>query len=149
MVKLNRFRSISRCVTRPALIVAAAGAMILAPCVFNGGGNGNWQLAPTARADQDENVPPKVRDAVDKALSWLKDNQKPDGSWQAGGGSTTAIPSLAVMAFLARGHVPGQGPYGDILNKTIDFVLDSQQENGLLSKAREATRSCMSMASAP
>lgn len=136
MVKLNPSGTIFRCITRPALIVAAAGAMILAPCVFNGAGNGNGSFAPTARADQDENVPPKVRDAVDKALSWLKDNQKPDGSWQAGGGSTTAVPSLAVMAFLARGHVPGQGPYGDLLNKTIDFVLDCQQESGLLSKAQ-------------
>lgn len=136
MLKVNRVTPFFRSMTRPTLIVAAAGAMILAPCIFSGAGNGSGTFAPTARADQDENVPPKVRDAVDKALSWLKDNQKPDGSWQAGGGSTTAVPSLAVMAFLARGHVPGQGPYGDILNKTIDFVLDSQQDNGLLSKAQ-------------
>ena len=80
---------------------------------------------------QDEPVPPKVRDAVDKALLWLSQNQQPDGTWAHGGSAgTTAVPSLATLALLARGHVPGQGPYGEVLNKAIDFVLDSQQTDG-------------------
>src|SRR5437660_8405094 len=84
---------------------------------------------------QEESVSPKVRDAVDKALVWLRDNQKPDGTWPQGGpAGTTAVPSLSVLAFLARGNVPGQGPYGDALDKAIDFVLDSQKDNGLLSR---------------
>lgn len=84
---------------------------------------------------QDEPVSPRVRDAVDKALVWLKDNQKPDGTWDHGGAAgTTAVPSLAVMAFLARGQVPGQGPYGEVINKAIDYVVDSQRDNGLLSR---------------
>ena len=82
-----------------------------------------------------EAVPPKVQEAVDRGLVWMAANQKPDGTWPQGGGSKTAVPSLAVMAFLARGHVPGQGPYGDLLNKSIDFVLAAQQESGMLSSA--------------
>ncbi len=122
---------------RRALMLAAAASFILGPCIVAGDGRGRGNaLAPSARADQDETVSPKAREAVDKALNWLKDNQKPDGTWQAGGGSTTAVPSLAVMAFLARGHVPGQGPYGDMLYKSIDYVLDAQQETGVLSKAQ-------------
>jgi prenyltransferase beta subunit len=39
------------------------------------------------------------------------------------------------MAFLARGHVPGQGPYGDVLYKSIDYVIATQKETGLLSAA--------------
>jgi len=116
------------------------------PRYSGGGGRGLVRLAmiflfigsgPFAHsADvQDEPVPQKVRDSVDKALVWLKDNQKPDGTWQQGGAAgTTAVPSLAVMAFLARGHVPGQGPYGDVINKSIDFVVDSQKDTGLLSR---------------
>ena len=84
-------------------------------------------------AGEGEAVPPKVEEAVDRALTWMAANQKPDGTWPQAGSSTTAVPSLAVMAFLARGHVPGQGPYGDLLHKTIDFVLAAQQESGLLS----------------
>src|SRR5207248_1724539 len=63
-----------------------------------------------ARASDDEPVPPNVRGAVDRALVWLGDHQQPDGAWPHGDvAGTTAVPSLAVMAFLARGHVPGQG----------------------------------------
>src|SRR2546426_121954 len=90
--------------------------------------------APRASAAPDEPVPPHVEAAVDKALEWLAKNQTPDGTWPHGGGSTTAVPSLAVMAFLARGHVPSQGPYGDMLYKSIDHVLASQRpETGVLS----------------
>lgn len=80
---------------------------------------------------QDEPVQPKVKEAVDKALAWLAQTQQPDGNWQHGNtAGTTAVPSLAVMAFLARGHVPGQGPYGEIINKAIDYVIDSQAVEG-------------------
>jgi hypothetical protein len=93
-------------------------------------------LLPAAllRADEDESVPPNVRDAVDRALVFLKDNQHPDGTWPAGQASSTAVPSLAVMAFLSRGHVPGKGPYGDLLDRSIDYVLKTQRDSGLLSK---------------
>jgi hypothetical protein len=80
---------------------------------------------------QDEPVPPKVKAAVDKALDWMAQNQQPTGDWAHGRtAGTTAVPSLAVMAFLSRGHVPGQGPYGDVINKAIDLVLDSQAVDG-------------------
>ena len=36
------------------------------------------------------------------------------------------------MAFLSRGHQPGAGPYGQQLNRAIDFVLSCQKEDGLL-----------------
>ena len=93
------------------------------------------RLPPARAADpadvQDEPVPLKVKGAVDKALLWLGQNQKPDGDWAHGGqAGTTAVASLGVLAFLARGHVPGQGQYGDILNKAIDYVLDSQKTEG-------------------
>jgi hypothetical protein len=86
-----------------------------------------------ARAAEDEKIPPEVEAAVDKALAWLAKNQQADGSWEHGQGSTTAVPALAAKAFLSRGHVPGQGPYGENLNKAIDFVLGQQQPDGLLS----------------
>src|SRR5688572_18909311 len=101
-----------------------ACALIAAPLL---GLPGAPTVAP-ARAAEEEAVPPKVEAAVDKALLWLKQNQRDDGSWKQGHGSTTAVPSLAVMAYLARGHVPGQGAYGDTINSAIDFVLKTQKE---------------------
>ncbi len=103
-----------------ALIAFSPGAILTSPKTL-------------AAAPETEAVAPKVRDAVDKALAWLKQNQQPDGSWAHGGVSTTTVPSLAVMSFLARGHVPGQGPYGQMLYKSIDLVLASQKEDGTLS----------------
>jgi hypothetical protein len=80
---------------------------------------------------QDEPVPAKVDQAVKLAIDWLAQHQQPDGTWPHGSAAgTTAVPSLAVMAFLARGHVPGQGPYGEILNKAIDYVIKSQSTDG-------------------
>src|SRR3954463_4200890 len=89
-------------------------------------------IARVSRADTDDPVPPAVQESVDRGLAWLSKNQKPDGSWPQGGTSRAAVPSLAAMAFLARGHVPGQGPYGGTVERAVDFVLASQQDDGLL-----------------
>jgi hypothetical protein len=43
-----------------------------------------------------------------------------------------AATSLSIMAYLSKGHVPGEGPYGARLDKAIDFVLRSQQSDGVL-----------------
>jgi hypothetical protein len=85
-----------------------------------------------ARGAEPEPIPPAVQNSVDRAIAWLGANQQPDGAWAQAGTSKTAVPSLAVMALLARGHVPGQGPHGEVINKAIDFVLANQQESGLI-----------------
>jgi hypothetical protein len=36
------------------------------------------------------------------------------------------------MAYLSRGHQPGLGPYGEQLNRALDFVLSCQMSNGLI-----------------
>ncbi len=38
------------------------------------------------------------------------------------------------MAFLSRGYQPGAGPYGEQLNRAIDYVISCQQVDGLLCK---------------
>ena len=54
-----------------------------------------------------------VDKAVVNALKFLAKQQRPNGSWEADSGNeSTATTSLAVMAFLAAGHVPSEGPYG-------------------------------------
>jgi hypothetical protein len=92
-------------------------------------------VAAAAADDEDEQVPPQVAAAVDKALLWLSKQQQGDGTWPQGPGASTAVPALAVKAFLARGHVPGQGPYGQVINHGIDYVLAQQQADGMLSSA--------------
>ena len=109
-----------------AMIAAFAGAVLVQPP-----GIARSAPADSAVEAQDEPVQPRVKIAVDKALAWMSQNQQPDGTWAHGReAGTTAVPSLATMAFLARGHIPGQGPYGQVLNKSIDYVLDNQYLEG-------------------
>jgi hypothetical protein len=76
---------------------------------------------------------PKAEEAVRRALEYLKTTQKPDGAWEAMFGKATSVTSLAVMAFLACGHVPGEpGPYRETIERGVRFVLKSQKPNGML-----------------
>ncbi|MGD9858137.1 MAG: prenyltransferase/squalene oxidase repeat-containing protein [Planctomycetaceae bacterium] len=69
---------------------------------------------------------------VDRGLEYLAAQQREDGSFETLPAGQPAITSLCVMAFLSRGHVPAEGPYGDVVSRAIDFVLGIQQDDGLL-----------------
>ncbi len=70
--------------------------------------------------------------AIDKALAFLAKSQMPDGSFPGGMPKNTAITSLCMMAFLARGYCPGLQPYGDTIERGIDFVIMAQGADGNL-----------------
>lgn len=84
--------------------------------------------------------PPAKDEALDKsveqALAFLQSTQLADGAWGVGlrgdGGANPAFTSLSVMAFMSAGHVPGEGRYGETVEKGIRWVLQNQQENGLI-----------------
>jgi hypothetical protein len=73
--------------------------------------------------------------AVERGLEFLQRSQRRiDGSWPAAGEvDNPAVTSLAVMAFLSAGHVPGEGRHGDTIERGIRWVLRKQQANGLIS----------------
>lgn len=73
--------------------------------------------------------------AVDRAVKRLAENQNPDGSWnggfgggglRGGGSRDPSVSALCVMAFLSAGHVPGEGPYADVIEKGVRFVCSQQ-----------------------
>jgi prenyltransferase beta subunit len=74
-----------------------------------------------------------VEDSVDRALAWIASQQAADGSFPTMPAAQPAVTSLCVLAFLARGHQPGLGPYGTRMDRAIDFVLSCQREDGLFS----------------
>lgn len=87
-----------------------------------------------SRSDDVEPISPRVATSVDLGLAWLAKTQGGDGSWEsrgAGAGVSAAATGLAAMAFMARGHVPGEGPYGNNLNNAIDAILKKQQPDGV------------------
>lgn len=98
-------------------------------------------LAAAAILPADESPDPvfaewrgRVDVAVERALEYLTEAQKRDGSFPENFGDSTGIPALVGMTYLSKGHLPTEGPYADALNRCIDFVLNHQRENGLFEK---------------
>ena len=94
--------------------------------------------APTARrVGPEEVLSPRqweqVDRSVDRGLRWLAGNQLADGSFRSIAPGQPGVTALCVMAFLASGHRPGEGPYGHAIDTGIDFVLSCQKPNGLIS----------------
>ena len=99
--------------------------LVFTPAIFA-------QDAPKARVAK-----PEADKAIKRALDYLQSTQKSDGAWEADafspGKKGTSITSLAVMAFLASGHVPDEpGPYRETVERGIRYVILSQKPNGLL-----------------
>ena len=94
--------------------------------------NGVIAEDPVTPVTQDIMYQKSFDDSIDKALSFLAKSQLPDGSFPGGMPNNTAITSLCVMSFLARGYNPSLAPFGDVIDKGIDFVLLSQSADGSL-----------------
>ncbi len=87
----------------------------------------------------------KVRGATDKALRYLERKQEKQGANAGGWSANHAINSLAMLAFLSSGHVPGRGEYGDqvedgvlkpgVLTRAKKFLLKSAQPTGYISSS--------------
>ena len=76
--------------------------------------------------------------AVQKALMWLKRQQRPDGSWSLKGPYTgganieneLAATSLAILAFQGNGNTHKQGPYKDVVARGWKWLLPFLQDDG-------------------
>lgn len=79
--------------------------------------------------------------AVERALAWLKRNQRPDGSWSllgpyAGTGiseNTVAATAMALLAFQGAGHTHQIGEYQPVVEKGWKYLLRQQNSDGLFS----------------
>jgi len=94
-------------------------------------------------------VTPEHQRSVERGLAWLAEHQEPDGSWIAKIGyklnndynhtssdrGHLGVTSLACMAFLAGGHLPGRGTYGPNVERGLDFVLSCVQEDGYITRS--------------
>jgi hypothetical protein len=66
--------------------------------------------------------------AVRRALEYLRQQQKPDGSCSEK--YPTALTAMAVMAHFAAGHPPADKQYGPWLRKSINYVMSKQDPDG-------------------
>ena len=68
----------------------------------------------------------RLDSAVDRALEYLASRQGSDGSFNTVPIGRPAVTALCVMAFLSRGHHPGEGKYAANMEAAIDYVLEFQ-----------------------
>lgn len=74
----------------------------------------------------------QIDQAIVRALDFLAQQQLASGAWSSDEiGPSPACTSLAIMAFLAAGHVPGEGPYAVQLERGIRWVVEQQGPDGL------------------
>ncbi len=74
----------------------------------------------------------QIDSSVERGLRWLAAQQQRDGSFPTLTQGQPGVTSLCVMAFLAHGHMPGEGPYGEAIQRAVDFILRTQKPSGLL-----------------
>lgn len=124
-----------RYVLRLALLAAGAGATLAfgQPLRRSAGG---WEPFAPVQADRvlSQAEWARVDESVDRGLAFIASQQAGDGSFPATVGGQPGVTSLCVMAFLSCGQRPGEGPYGERLERAIDFVLSCQEASGLIAQ---------------
>ncbi len=110
----------------PMRIARPAMCLLFALAVMSG---------PDAQLASAQNGPTgrQVDGAIVRALRFLASQQRPTGAWRVRNNDGASTTSLAIMAFMSAGHVPGEGPYGDAMERGIRWVLNNQQPTGLFS----------------
>jgi len=87
---------------------------------------------------------PDAEKSIERGLVYLASHQHPDGSFGSGAyRGNVAVTSLAGMAFLAEGSLPGRGRFGKELSRALDYVLGQCRENGLILNVGAASRGPM------
>ncbi len=76
-----------------------------------------------------ERAGPEVDVAVEKGLAYLAKQQKPSGAI-TDGPNGVATTGLAVLAYLAAGHVPDSGKHGLVVRGAVDFLVKAVPANG-------------------
>ncbi|MBX3420784.1 MAG: terpene cyclase/mutase family protein [Pirellulaceae bacterium] len=108
------------------------------------------QIASAYGADADTEA------AVDAALVWLAGAQSEDGSWNAarfgggtetrvlgenrsgtGGRADTGVSGLALLAMLSAGHTHRDGPYRQVVERGLTYLMQAQMPSGDLSGPKQ------------
>ena len=80
-----------------------------------------------------EVVSPRVDLALSRGLEYLAAHQQPDGSFETTG-PKSAITGLCVMAFLGSGHIPGDGRYGPVVRRGLEYLLKQFPDDGYVGR---------------
>ena len=84
------------------------------------------------RAEGDWEITPASEQSLAHGLEWLAKNQGPDGNWTS---NDLGLVSMGALSFLADGHTPGHGKYGETVERALNYVLKNAKPSGLLNIA--------------
>ncbi len=140
-------------ITRSKLALSALSVSLMlsavAPATAQQQGQGLGALGYGDGAGALVEITAEQEAAVEKGLAWLAAAQLPGGGWTADVGyklnesyrwsakdkAHVGVSSLAGMAFLAGGHLPGRGEYAETISQCLDFVLSCVQDDGYVTFA--------------
>lgn len=92
-------------------------------CVFNALG------AQPIQAEGDWEVTRESELALKRGIAWLAQNQGTQGNWTS---NDLGLVGMGALAFLADGHMPGRGRYGDHVENALSYVVRNAKPSGLL-----------------
>jgi hypothetical protein len=72
--------------------------------------------------------------SIERALDWLITQQRADGSFPTLERGQPGVTSLCVLAYMAHGFSPGEGKYGQQLDRATEYIVACQQQNGLITR---------------
>lgn len=85
-------------------------------------------------------VTPETVQMIDRGLEYLKNSQRPDGSWSgsAHGQSYPAVMTgLAGLALMANGSTPTEGKYCEQVRKAMNFLLECAEKTRFQKDGKE------------
>jgi hypothetical protein len=75
-------------------------------------------------------ITPACQDAIDNGLAFLARQQAEDGSFGVGHNrNNIAYTSICGLAFMAGGHQPGRGKYGNVVRKAVEHIVGMESPN--------------------
>lgn len=82
--------------------------------------------------------------AINAGLSFLAKHQNKNGSFGEGANAeNVGVVSLAGLAFLSQGSLPGKGKHGSQLIKVLEYLMSHTQENGFINNSTAQTHGPM------
>ena len=78
-------------------------------------------------------ISPQLAAALERGVEHLARTQNTDGSWSSDDyGKNVGQTSLCLMALMAMGNLPGEGPYGANVALGVNWILEQGKPNGLI-----------------
>jgi hypothetical protein len=87
------------------------------------------QFPAAALGEGDWEITSESEHSLRLGLDWLAANQGPEGNWTS---NDLGLVGMGALAFLAAGHAPGRGPYGQVVERALNYVVSNARPSGLL-----------------